>query len=68
MTDRRFPVAGTELTVPWEVAEQAIQKWCQNHPLNWDADDIVQWKEINGGLMPGELDTWYGEHWREVAR
>ena len=69
MTNRRFPVAGTELTVPWEVATDACVKRAN---AMWELDQVValtpeQFAAI-GGMDEEQLDKWYGKHWREVAQ
>lgn len=71
MTERRFPVAGTDppLTIPWEVALDAHKIYCIEYH-NYDADGVplsLETYATEGGFTESELDTWYGKHWREMA-
>ena len=69
MTNRRFPVAGTNLTIPWEVAALAYSKWKEEF-LTLHPNQVLPWLEYwegQGGWTATELDTCYGKHWREVA-
>ena len=66
MTDRRFPVAGTDLTIPWAVAERAqatfVLEW------DWPRNPIpLELREKLGGFTEGQLDAWV-PGWRENAR
>ena len=72
MTNRRFPVAGTELTVPWEVAMRAAARrlellFLTPTPMKCQLLCFVRSEQF-GGFTEAELDTWYGKHWREVAQ
>ena len=67
MTERRFPVAGTELTVPWEVMEETANEWVRRFG-DYSTRSIMEVWERQGGLTEAELNTWYGKHWREVAQ
>ena len=68
MSERRFPVAGTELTIPWAVAEQAYAVWKSNfekaHPNHIPA--WIEYWEGQGGFTESELDAW-APGWREEA-
>lgn len=80
MTNPRFPVLGTDLTVPWEVAEEARSHMLYELDKTPEAFKVqgryfllslIQEAEY-GGFTPFELDTWYndptGKDWREMAR
>lgn len=66
MESKRFPVAGTNppLTIPWEVAELAYAVYSQKYGYDQSLERLGK----RGGFYSEELDTWYGPHWREVAR
>ena len=69
MTEKRFPVRGTELTIPWEVAEQAREACIQcgvEQGVETRPYDMQEWFTA-GGFSEEELDTW-APGWREVAQ
>ena len=75
MTNRRFPVLGTDLTIPWEVAELANRELAKRTmgAVTPMARRLGQcWLPIKeryqrGGFTESELDAW-APGWREVAR
>ena len=73
MTNCRFPVAGTELTIPWEVAVKTYQVWVRQQAkkmpisMNLITGLMTMRQLFRHGVTSDELDTWYGEHWREMA-
>ena len=60
----RFPVGTTNLTIPWEIAEQAAKNFVRANGKCYSSNPV---KLFGSALLPDELDTWYGKHWREVA-
>ena len=66
MTKRKFFVAGTNLTVPWEVFERTWAGYANQWPK---MERPLTCKQITEawGFTEKELDLWYGKHWREVA-
>ena len=69
MTNRRFPVAGTDLTIPWEIAEQTYREACTRWPAYPELKGRRKLSDFRRrGFTESELDIWYGKHWRKVAR
>ena len=69
-SQRNFPVLGTNLVIPWEVAERAVRQYIKNHDVvvdeptfQWCCQDACE----GGGFEPWELDR-LAPDWREHAR
>ena len=72
MTNRRFPVAGTKLTIPWEVAERAIPSYAKHYGFPMECgrttvDGLLETLRNTAGFTESELDAWAPD-WREHAR
>ena len=70
VTERRFPVAGTELMIPWEVAEALWKEYQRTVNSEWARQRTFEQAAVEAKideLHPKTLDRLYGPHWREVA-
>ena len=66
MTNRRFPVAGTKLTIPWAVAERALAAY-KRYVVCGSTLTLEKVQKGKGGFTEEELDEW-APGWREQVR
>ena len=67
MTNRTFPVAGTNLVIPWEIGCRAWGRYCHSFPNDLHAVPPKGLQDFQSiGFTEAELDEWAPD-WREHA-